>query len=233
VRDRRADPALRADARVRSALERESPRGSAPRRTRRMIAPGRKQKRGRRICCVCSVAARPTLPASATLAIAVRTRHQAADQPLRADLDAIPMRLRTFKSAVLYFVIVLGTGFVLGSIRVPFLEPRLGERYAELLEMPVMLAVIVMAARFVVRRFDLPPALSVRMQVGFAALALSIVGELLLAAALQGNSVMQYIRSRDPVSGSVYVCVLLLFALMPSILARVHSDRARARHNPS
>ena len=134
--------------------------------------------------------------------------------------------MRTFKSAVLYFAIVLGTGFVLGSIRVPFLVPRFGERYAELLEMPIMLVVIVMAARHVVRRFNLSSSLSVRLKVGFAALAMSVLAELLLAAALQSVSVAQYIASRDPVSGSVYLGVLLLFALMPSILARAqHNGR--------
>jgi hypothetical protein len=133
--------------------------------------------------------------------------------------------MRTFKPAVLYFAIVLGTGFVLGSIRVPFLVPRFGERYAELLEMPIMFVVIVVAARYVVQRFDLPVNLSVRLQVGFAALAMSVLAELLLAAALQGNSVAQYIASRDPVSGSVYLGILLLFALMPSILGRLHKNR--------
>jgi hypothetical protein len=86
---------------------------------------------------------------------------------------------------------------------------------------------------FVVHRFDLPANLSVRLQVGFAALAMSIVAELLLAAALQGSSVAQYIASRDPVSGSVYLCVLLLFALMPSILARLNSGRAPSSHGPA
>jgi len=128
---------------------------------------------------------------------------------------------RLFKSAVLYFALVLATGFALGSIRVPFLVPRLGERYAELLEMPIMLMAIVLAAHYVVRRFSLPASLSVRLRVGFAALFMSVLAELLLAAALQGRSVAQYIASRDPVSGSVYLVMLLLFALMPSILARV------------
>ena len=136
------------------------------------------------------------------------------------------MPMRTFKPAVLYFAIVLGTGFVLGSIRVPFLVPRFGERYAELLEMPIMFVVVVKAARHVVRRFNLPSNLSVRLKVGFAALAMSVLAELLLAAALQSVSVAQYIASRDPVSGSVYLGVLLLFALMPSILARAqHNGR--------
>ncbi len=132
------------------------------------------------------------------------------------------MLKRSLKPAVLYFALVLGTGFVLGSIRVPFVVPRLGERYAELLEMPIMFVAIVLAARHVVRRFTLSASPPLRLLVGFAALAMSIVAELLLAAWLQDRSVAQYIASRDPVSGSVYVGMLLLFALMPYILGRVN-----------
>ena len=131
------------------------------------------------------------------------------------------MPMRSFKPAVLYFALVLGTGFALGTIRVPFLVPRLGERYAELLEMPFMFVAIVLAARYVVRRFDLPASLPVRLEVGFAALAMSVLAELLLATLLQGRSLGQFIASRDPVSGSVYLGMLLLFALMPSILVRM------------
>ena len=131
------------------------------------------------------------------------------------------------KAAVAYFAIELGTGFVFGTVRVPFLVPRHGERYAELLEMPLMLVVIVLAARYVVRKFKLPPSLSVRLLVGFAALAMSVLAELLLAASLQDVSVGQYIASRDPVSGAVYLFVLLLFALMPYILTRFLGAHAR------
>jgi hypothetical protein len=132
--------------------------------------------------------------------------------------------MRSFKPAVLYFVLVLGTGFVLGVIRVPFLVPRLGERYAELLEMPFMLVAIVLAARHVVRRLALPAGMSVRLKVGFMALALSVLAELLLATVLQGRSLGQFIASRDPVSGSVYLAMLLLFALMPWILGHLRGD---------
>jgi hypothetical protein len=138
--------------------------------------------------------------------------------------------MRSFKPAVLYFALVLGTGFPLGSIRVPFLVPRFGERYAELLEMPIMFMAIVLAARYVVWRFSLPASLSVRLRVGFSALFMSVVAELLLAALLQGRSVAQYIASRDPVSGSVYLVMLLLFALMPSILARLRSGHLPSGH---
>lgn len=126
--------------------------------------------------------------------------------------------MRRIKAGTLYFAMVLGAGFMLGMIRVPFLVPRLGERYAELAEMPVMLAVIVMAAMYIVRRYALDSDLASRLQVGFLALALTVSAELLLATLIQSRSIAQYIASRDPVSGSVYILLLLVFALMPALL---------------
>jgi len=122
------------------------------------------------------------------------------------------------KASILYFAMVLGAGFILGVIRVPLLVPRIGERYAELLEMPIMFVVIVFSARHIIKRFKLPRTLAIRLQVGVSALALSVVAELLLAVALQSQSIAQYIASRDPVSGTVYLLLLLVFALMPSLL---------------
>jgi hypothetical protein len=134
--------------------------------------------------------------------------------------------MNRLKASLLYFAIVMGAGFLLGMFRVPVLVPRLGERYAELLEMPVMLVVIVFAARYVVGRYSLPPKVGLRLQVGLGALALSVGAELLLATALQSQSIAQYIASRDPVSGSVYLLLLLVFALMPALLVQM---RPRAR----
>lgn len=114
----------------------------------------------------------------------------------------------------------------MGTIRVPFLVPRLGERYAELLEMPFMFVAIVLAARYVIRRFDLPASPPLRLRIGFVALALSVVAELLLATAMQGRSLAEFIASRDPVSGAVYLAMLLLFALMPAILGRMNIGKS-------
>lgn len=110
-------------------------------------------------------------------------------------------------------------------LRVPFLVPRVGERYAELLEMPFMPVVIVLAARHVVRRFALAARTSLRLQVGFAAWTLTVVAELLLATALQRRSLVDAITSRDPVSGSVSLGMLLLFAGMPAILGRISAEQ--------
>jgi hypothetical protein len=127
--------------------------------------------------------------------------------------------MRRIKAGMLYFTIVLGAGFMLGLVRVPFIVPRLGERYAELAEMPIMLLVIVMAARYIVRRYALDARFAGRLQVGFLALALAVSAELVLIALMQSGSIVQAIASRDPVSGSVYILLLLVFALMPALLA--------------
>ncbi len=60
---------------------------------------------------------------------------------------------QTIKAGFVYFAMVLGAGFILGALRVPFLVPRIGERWAELAEMPVMAAVIFFAAGYILRRF--------------------------------------------------------------------------------
>jgi hypothetical protein len=127
------------------------------------------------------------------------------------------------KAALSYFALVFGAGFALGAVRVPFLVPRLGMRTAELLEAPVMLAVVFFAARFVVRRFTIPARASLRLLVGATALVLLLIAEVALVVAVQRQALGAYIASRDPVSGSVYLALLALFAAMP-LLLRGHAN---------
>jgi hypothetical protein len=67
---------------------------------------------------------------------------------------------QSIKAGLAYFALVFGAGFVLGAVRVSFLVPRFGERISELSEMPLMFAVIVIAARFVMRRCSGPIPIS-------------------------------------------------------------------------
>lgn len=131
--------------------------------------------------------------------------------------------IRTIKAGMTYFALVFGAGFVLGAIRVPFLVPRLGERVAELIEMPFMFVVIVVSARFITKRFALPANLLARLGAGFIALGLLVAAEILLSVAFQDRTLGEYVASRDPVSGIVYLAMLVLFAVMPFVLTRVAS----------
>lgn len=130
---------------------------------------------------------------------------------------------RTIKAGIAYFALVFAAGFVMGSIRVPFLVPRLGERVAELIETPFMFVVVLVSARFITRRFALPANLLPRLGAGFLALGLLVAAEVLLAVALQDRTLGEYVASRDPLSGIVYLAMLALFAVMPLVLTRVGS----------
>ena len=128
--------------------------------------------------------------------------------------------LRIVKAGALYFACVFGAGFLLGAIRVPLLVPRLGVRMAELLEMPLMLCVIVLAARWTVRRCMLPPTPAARLGAGLLALAMLLLVEFTLVLWLQGMTLASYLAGRDPVSGTVYAAMLLVFAAMPLWVGR-------------
>ncbi len=132
-----------------------------------------------------------------------------------------------------YFAVVLGTGFVLGMFRVPFLVPRIGERWAELAEMPIMAAVIYCSAGHLLRRYPGIRSPGSSLGAGFLALALSVAAELGLATVLQNRSLAEYVGSRDKVSGSVYVALLLAFAVMPRVrLASLGVGVPRDARNP-
>jgi hypothetical protein len=133
--------------------------------------------------------------------------------------------LGTIRAALVYFALVLGMGFLLGMVRVTFVVPRIGERWAELAEMPIMGVTIFFAAGYVLRQFPAIHSPGRALVAGFLALALSVFAELGLAVALQSQTLGAYLASRDRVSGSVYLAMLVVFALMPRL--RLH------RHDPT
>lgn len=130
--------------------------------------------------------------------------------------------LQTVRPGLLYFALVMGTGFLLGMIRVPLLVPRIGERWAELAEMPVMAFVIFFAAGYTLRRFPEARTRGRSLVVGMLALALTVLTELGLAVLLQSQTLAEFIGGRDKVSGFVYLALLVVFALMPRLRRSGH-----------
>jgi MFS family permease len=123
-------------------------------------------------------------------------------------------------AGAIYFLLVFSAGFILGPIRIMLLVPRLGERWAELLEMPVMLAVIIVAARWVVEHFLLSSDPTARFCMGGLALALLLTAEFSLVLRLRKMTIHDYLETRDPVSGTAYYLMLGVFALMPLFVGR-------------
>jgi hypothetical protein len=57
--------------------------------------------------------------------------------------------MKMLAAAVVYFLIVFGTGFLVGPVRV-YVEPRLGTTAAVLLEAPILLVAMAIGARIAV-----------------------------------------------------------------------------------
>jgi hypothetical protein len=128
--------------------------------------------------------------------------------------------MRLGKAGIVYFALVFGAGFVLGVIRTLWIAPHVGTRVAELIEMPVMLGIILVAARWTVRRLRVPPQPSLRLGMGLLALGLLLVAEFSLVLGLRGLTLDAYFATRDPVAGTVYYLMLGVFALMPLFVGR-------------
>lgn len=130
---------------------------------------------------------------------------------------------RVLLAGAAHFALVFAAGFALGTLRVLVLVPWLGERTAELCELPLMVALALASARLVVRRAQLPSR-SARAACGLFALALMLGAELTLVLALRGLTLAEFVDSRDPISGTAYLVALALFAAAP-VLVRADAPR--------
>ncbi len=117
--------------------------------------------------------------------------------------------MQTLKAGAGYFALVFAAGCFLGTIRTLWVGPLVGVRHAELMESPLMLAAIIIASRRVARN---------PLAVGFLALGFLLIAEIGVAVGLRRLSIGEYIAGRDPVSGIVYLALLLAFAVMPRLM---------------
>lgn len=129
----------------------------------------------------------------------------------------------------LYFAVVFAVGFVLGTVRTLWVTPQLGARTAELIETPIMLLVIAIAAHWLVRRYRYITASGVWLAAGLIGLALMLLVEFTLVLNLRGLSLAGYFATRDPIASAVYLVALGVFAILPLLLSRRTRDRT---HSP-
>ncbi|ORY11070.1 hypothetical protein BCR34DRAFT_601671 [Clohesyomyces aquaticus] len=126
--------------------------------------------------------------------------------------------LTLISSSLLYFALVFGCGMALGCIRVPIIQPLLGDRKAQLLEMPVMLVAIAKSAQLIVGRLH-PETSSTRLAtVGLCALVLMLAAEIsgtLYLVGKEWTGWRNWIMDRDVVAGPIYFAMLAVFAVMP------------------
>ena len=135
--------------------------------------------------------------------------------------------MRTFKAGLLYFLAVFLAGFLLGTVRVLWLVPAVGTRAAELAELPLMLALAIVAAAWIVRRFSLAPAPAARLGMGMVALVLLLLAEFFLVRPGRGVTMAEYVANLDSVAAAAYYAALLVMTAAP-LFARPAAARGRA-----
>ena len=124
------------------------------------------------------------------------------------------------KVGTVYFALIFGLGFVLGTIRVLWLAPITGETLAVLAEQPVMLIASWFAARWLIRRHRLT-LVRARGAMGLVAFTFLMLAEVALASVLLGQAPADWLKSIFAMPGIIGLSGQILFALMPLMVAVV------------
>ena len=126
--------------------------------------------------------------------------------------------MQMLKAGTVYFLIVVGAEFVLEVIRLQVVALHVGERLAEMLEIPNVLLATIIGARWIVDRFTLPPLPGIRLGVGLVALMLLLIAEGTVILPLHGLTVSEYFAARDSVVGVAPLGALGVLTAMPFLV---------------
>jgi hypothetical protein len=121
-----------------------------------------------------------------------------------------------FKASLAYFALTFAAGFILGPIRVLVVVPRFGETVGVALETPFMLLAIIVAARWVVRRWAVPAAWPDRLAVGGLALLLQQASDIAVGIALRNMTLAQHLAHFATPAGVILIGLLLALFLAPA-----------------
>ena len=123
--------------------------------------------------------------------------------------------MRITQAIFLYFGMVFGVGFLLGPIRVLWLEPRLGPIIATACEAPFLLIAMLIAARWVPRVLNIRRDQKTLVLVGTGSLALLQIADFTVGFWLRGITPTEQFAQLLTRQGNIYAALLALFAMMP------------------
>ena len=135
--------------------------------------------------------------------------------------------MRTAAAALLYFAVVFAVAFLLGTVRVVWLEPQLGRAAAELCEAPFLLVTIALASRWVPRVLQLRHDFVSLGLMGLGALAILQGVDLAVGVYLRGVTPAEQLANFATTAGLIYAGLLIAFAAMPVLLNRDTLTAAR------
>lgn len=128
--------------------------------------------------------------------------------------------MRIVKAGSLYFLIVFAVAWVLGPLREFVIAPRWGRAAGILFEAPFLMAAMILAARWVIRRYAIPRTFPARAAIGGLGLGILLVAEVAGVLLARRMSLEEYMASFDTVSGGFALGLFLLFAAVPLFVER-------------
>jgi hypothetical protein len=126
---------------------------------------------------------------------------------------------RAAKAGLIYFLLLFAVGWILGPIRELGAVPRFGRLAATLSEAAIMLIAMIVAARWVIRRFEVPQTLGSTVSIGLIAIGLLFLAEIAGVVWVRGLSLQEYLASFETAPGVISLLMFLLFTAMPSLVA--------------
>jgi hypothetical protein len=119
-----------------------------------------------------------------------------------------------------YFLLLFALGFVLGTLRVILVQPRFGTLAATLAEVPVMLTAALYTCRWAIRRWSVPPEMSIRWAMVLWFVILLFVFETLLGTLLFGRTAADQWATLKTTAGMVGLGAQLIAAMFPVVVGK-------------
>ncbi|MFN3472702.1 MAG: hypothetical protein ACK4ZW_01525 [Blastomonas sp.] len=127
---------------------------------------------------------------------------------------------RTLMAATVYVISLFALGFVLGTIRLLFATPWMGELGATLMEVPLMLAAAYFFCRRAIERWQVPPTLLACGAMALWFLVLLALFETLVGVALVGQTLAGAWSGLATPAGLIGLIAQILAALLPLVVGR-------------
>jgi hypothetical protein len=127
---------------------------------------------------------------------------------------------RALTAGTVYFLILFALGFVLGTLRVTVVVPCLGAFAATMAEVPVMLVAAYFTCRWMIRHWNVPPTLSIRLTMMAWFLLLLFLFETLLGTMLFGRTLNTQVAALVTPAGMLGLSAQMIAAFLPVFIGR-------------
>jgi len=127
---------------------------------------------------------------------------------------------RAIQAGLLYCAVVFAVGFLLGAVRVFWVEPLAGELSSVALEAPIMLAVAWTVCGWMTEHFEVSDHLLDRVLMGSVALIFLLTAEIALALFVQRRSLLEFFQSYGRSALLLGLVAQLGFAVFPLLRRR-------------